>query len=83
MGCFRLLPWSVSSSIPYYMGYGSISMLMIYLTGIAIGRLCLPFVNAVVGERRVVLIYIVLAGALQAVSWAVKSFVAVRLISTF
>ena len=52
-----------------------------YLTGIAIGRVCLPFVNAIVGESRVVLIYIIIAAALQAVSWAVKSFVAVRIIS--
>ncbi|KAI5119424.1 hypothetical protein M0805_009875 [Coniferiporia weirii] len=47
-----------------------------FYLGIAIGRVCLPALNHIVGERRIVLLYIIIACAFQAVSWAVKSFVA-------
>ncbi|KAH8117991.1 MFS general substrate transporter [Phellopilus nigrolimitatus] len=47
-----------------------------FYLGIAIGRVSLPILNQLVGERKIVLIYIVVAGGLQAVSWTVKSFVA-------
>lgn len=56
----------------------SISLSRCY-AGLAVGRLCLPIINHIAGERRIVLFYILLAGALQAVSWAAKSFVAVSL----
>ncbi|OCB84654.1 MFS general substrate transporter [Sanghuangporus baumii] len=45
-----------------------------FYLGIAVGRVCLPLFNLLIGERRVVLLYIILAGGLQAISWAVKSF---------
>ncbi|EJD06511.1 MFS general substrate transporter [Fomitiporia mediterranea MF3/22] len=54
-----------------------------FYLGIAIGRVCLPFINLLVGERRVVLMYIILAGGLQAISWAVKSFGATALATAF
>lgn len=48
-----------------------------YTLGIAIGRVTLPVLNLLVGERRIVLFYILLACGVQAVSWAVNSFLAV------
>ena len=54
------------------------SLLFFSYLGIAVGRVCLPFLNLIVGERLIVLIYILLAAGLQAVSWAVNSFMAVR-----
>ncbi|KAI5119422.1 hypothetical protein M0805_009873 [Coniferiporia weirii] len=47
-----------------------------FYLGIAIGRVCLPVLNHFVGERRIIFLYIIIACALQAVSWAVKSFTA-------
>ncbi|THG94782.1 hypothetical protein EW145_g8077 [Phellinidium pouzarii] len=47
-----------------------------FYLGIALGRMFLPVLNHIVGERRIVLVYIMIACVLQAVSWAVKSFVA-------
>ena len=48
-----------------------------FYLGIALGRITLPILNLMIGERRVVLMYIIIACALQSVSWAVKSFAAV------
>jgi len=47
-----------------------------FYLGIAIGRLTLPLLNIVVGERRIVFMYILVACGLQAASWAAKSFAA-------
>lgn len=66
------------SLVPARVGTRHLVNLTLTPAGIAIGRVCLPIVNTFVGESRIVLIYIILAGALQAVSWAVKSFLAVR-----
>jgi len=44
--------------------------------GLAVGRVTLPVLNLLVGERRIVLIYIVIACVFQAISWAVPSFIA-------
>lgn len=56
---------------------GSAWVASAFYLGIALGRIALPILNILVGERRIVFIYILLACGLQAVSWAVNSFVAV------
>lgn len=48
-----------------------------FYLGIAVGRLALPLLNIVVGERRIVFMYILIACGLQGASWAAKSFAAV------
>lgn len=55
-------------------------MLCLVLTssiGIALGRVTLPVLNILIGERRVVLMYILIACGLQAVAWTVNSFIGV------
>ncbi|EPQ54037.1 MFS general substrate transporter [Gloeophyllum trabeum ATCC 11539] len=45
-----------------------------FYLGIAIGRMVLPSLNVVMGERRAVFIYLSLAIALEAVGWAVPIY---------
>ena len=41
------------------------------------GRISLPILNIIIGERRAVLVYTIIACGLQAIAWAVKTFIGV------